>query len=118
MIDLDQLISELSQRGIGWEVTMLLACLAAAYGICWLTGRHRAPDSVLFGRHLVDGVLFPLLALAFTYTARVWLGGLLFDRTGSYDLVWWIAIALGVLAALANLPIREHPLQRAQAQAA
>jgi MFS family permease len=48
----------------------------------------------------------------------VWLGGLLFDRTGSYDVVWWIAIALGVLAALANLPIREQPLQRVQAQAA
>jgi predicted MFS family arabinose efflux permease len=43
----------------------------------------------------------------------VWLGGLLHDRTGSYDLVWAIAIALGVLAALVNLPIREHAIARA-----
>ncbi|WP_119291057.1 MFS transporter [Azohydromonas sediminis] len=42
----------------------------------------------------------------------VWLGGLLYDRTGSYDIVWWIAIALGVAAAAVNLPIREHPIAR------
>ena len=76
MIDLDQLIAGFSQRGIGWEASALLACLGAAYGICWLTGRRQPPDSVLFGRHLFDGVLFPLLALAFTYSARVALGGL------------------------------------------
>ena len=43
----------------------------------------------------------------------VWLGGRLYDVTGSYDVVWWIAIALGVFAALANLPIREEPIARA-----
>jgi MFS family permease len=42
----------------------------------------------------------------------VWLGGRLYDMTGSYDVVWWIAVALGVLAALVNLPIRERPLLR------
>jgi predicted MFS family arabinose efflux permease len=42
----------------------------------------------------------------------VWLGGLLYDRTGSYDVVWYIAIALGVFAALVNLPVREAPIQR------
>lgn len=42
----------------------------------------------------------------------VWLGGYLYDRTGSYDIVWYIAIALGVLAALVNLPIRETPIAR------
>ena len=42
----------------------------------------------------------------------VWLGGYLYDRTGSYDIVWYIAIALGVLAALVNLPIREAPIHR------
>lgn len=42
----------------------------------------------------------------------VWLGGLLFDLTGSYDIVWYIAIALGLLAAAVNWPIREHPIQR------
>ena len=42
----------------------------------------------------------------------VWLGGLLFDRTGSYDIVWYISIALGVFAALVNWPVRETPIQR------
>jgi MFS family permease len=42
----------------------------------------------------------------------VWLGGLLYDRTGSYDIVWYIAIALGVFAAMVNLPVRETPIRR------
>jgi len=42
----------------------------------------------------------------------VWLGGYLYDRTGSYDLVWYIAMALGVLAAVVNLPIKESPITR------
>ena len=42
----------------------------------------------------------------------VWLGGKLFDSTGSYDVVWWIAVALGVLAALINLPVRETAIAR------
>lgn len=49
----------------------------------------------------------------------VWLGGYLYDRTGSYDLVWYIAIALGILAALVNLPIKEASIvRRPAAQAA
>jgi predicted MFS family arabinose efflux permease len=43
----------------------------------------------------------------------VWLGGYLYDRTGSYDIVWYIAIALGVFAALINLPIKEAAIRRA-----
>ncbi len=42
----------------------------------------------------------------------VWLGGFLYDRTGSYDIVWYISIALGVFAALINLPVREAPIAR------
>ncbi len=42
----------------------------------------------------------------------VWLGGKLYDATGSYDIVWWIAVALGVMAALANLPVREAAIVR------
>ncbi len=38
-----------------------------------------------------------------------WLGGLLFDATGSYNLVWYISIGLAFVAALANLPIRQTP---------
>ena len=42
----------------------------------------------------------------------VWLGGVLYDRTGSYNIVWYITIALGIFAGLINLPVRETPIQR------
>ena len=48
----------------------------------------------------------------------VWLGGYLYDKTGSYDIVWYLAIALGVFAAMVNLPVRESPIQRHAPQAA
>ena len=41
----------------------------------------------------------------------VWLGGVVFERTGSYDAVWWLAIGLGVLSAVINLPIVEKPVR-------
>lgn len=42
----------------------------------------------------------------------VWLGGKLYDATGSYDVVWWIAVALGIFAAIVNLPVRESAIVR------
>ncbi|MDM0047364.1 MFS transporter [Variovorax dokdonensis] len=42
----------------------------------------------------------------------VWLGGYLYDRTGSYDVVWWIAIGLGVASSLVNLRVSEAPIVR------
>lgn len=45
----------------------------------------------------------------------VWLAGRLYDFTGSYQVVWWLAIALGVLAAAVNLPIQEHRTPPARA---
>jgi MFS family permease len=42
----------------------------------------------------------------------VWLGGKLYDSTGSYDIVWWIAVALGIFAALVNLPVKESAIAR------
>jgi len=42
----------------------------------------------------------------------VWLGGLVFDRTGSYNMVWWLAGLFGVLSALINVPIVEKPVAR------
>lgn len=42
----------------------------------------------------------------------VWLGGKLYDSTGSYDVVWWIAVALGIFAALVNLPVKERAIVR------
>ena len=47
----------------------------------------------------------------------VWLGGVLYDRTGSYDIVWQISIALGVFAALINLPVKETAIDRRPAAA-
>jgi len=43
-----------------------------------------------------------------------WLGGYLYDHTGSYDLVWQISILLSVLAAALNWPVREQPVARLQ----
>ena len=40
-----------------------------------------------------------------------WLGGYLYDATGSYQVVWLIAIALSVIATLVNLPIDERPVR-------
>ncbi len=45
----------------------------------------------------------------------VWLGGIVFDRTGSYNMVWWLAILFGVLSALINMPIVEKPVARVAA---
>jgi len=42
----------------------------------------------------------------------VWLGGYFYDRTGSYDIVWYVTIALGVFAGLVNLPVKESPIVR------
>ena len=42
----------------------------------------------------------------------VWLGGVLFERTGSYDVIWWCTIFFGVASAIINLPIVEKPVVR------
>ncbi len=46
------------------------------------------------------------------------LGGVILDATGSYEIVWWIAVALGLLAALIHLPIKEAPVERPAAATA
>lgn len=48
----------------------------------------------------------------------VLLGGILYERFGSYDIVWWLSVALGVASALINLPIVEKPVLRPAAQPA
>ena len=47
-----------------------------------------------------------------------WLGGRLFDLTGSYTVMWWLSVALGLFAAVMNLPVRETAIVRATTQAA
>src|SRR5512140_1466787 len=71
MTELESLVRYLGQPGLLLELGLLLGCLIAAYGICWLIGRRHEPDSVWFGRGVVDGLLFPLLALALTYSATL-----------------------------------------------
>jgi predicted MFS family arabinose efflux permease len=45
----------------------------------------------------------------------VYLGGVLFEQTGSYDIVWWLGVLFGIISALINLPIVEKPVPRPSA---
>ena len=40
----------------------------------------------------------------------VWLGGFLYDRTGNYDMVWWIGVGVATFSAIVHVPINEIPL--------
>jgi MFS family permease len=70
--------------------------VALMFGTKWLT--------MLFGfaffSHQVGGFL------------GVWLGGVLFEATGSYNIVWWLSVFFGVASAAINLPIVEKPVLR------
>ncbi len=91
---------------------------AAVMGLLWLSTvpPTNATIAGIFGiRHLSTLSGFVFLSHQVGSFLGVWLGGLLYDRTGSYDVVWYIAIALGVFAALVNLPVREAPIVRAPA---
>jgi predicted MFS family arabinose efflux permease len=94
---------------------------AAAMGLLWLS--TVPPTNAIVAQ--IFGVQYMSMLGGFVFLSHqvgsfmgVWLGGLLYDRTGSYDVVWWIAIALGVFAALVNLPVRETAILRPQAQPA
>ncbi len=41
-----------------------------------------------------------------------WLAGRVYDSTGSYDLIWWSAVLLGIFASILHWPISEQPLER------
>jgi MFS family permease len=94
---------------------------AAAIGLLWLATVPLTNGLVaqIFGvRYLSMLGGFVFLSHQVGSFLGVWLGGLLYDRTGSYNVVWIIAVGLGFLAALANLPIDERPVVRAPAPAA
>lgn len=76
--------------------------VAVMFGVRWLT----MLAGFAFFSHQVGGFL------------GVWLGGVLFERTGSYDVIWYFTILLGILSALVNLPIVEKPVARVAAAAA
>ncbi len=88
---------------------------ASVMGVLWLSTIPLTNGIVA----VVFGVRYLAMLGGFVFFSHqigsffgVWLGGLLYDRTGNYNVVWGIAIALGVFAALINLPIREKPLAR------
>ncbi|GAC1534116.1 MAG: mechanosensitive ion channel [Ramlibacter sp.] len=69
MNPLDQLVQDLGHPGASVELFVLSGCLVLAYLACWAIRRKNATDSVWFGRAIVDGLLFPVLSLAFTYAS-------------------------------------------------
>jgi predicted MFS family arabinose efflux permease len=88
---------------------------AAAMGLLWLSTVPvtNAALAQIFGvRHLSMLGGFVFLSHQIGSFLGVWLGGRLYDATGSYDLVWWIAVGLGVFAAIVNLPVRETAIAR------
>jgi MFS family permease len=90
--------------GLLWLSTIppTSALVAIMFGPRWLTMLL----GIAFFSHQVGGFL------------GVWLGGVLFEATGSYDVIWWGTILFGVLSALINLPIVEKPVPRPVAAAA
>ncbi|HET7765714.1 MAG TPA: MFS transporter [Burkholderiales bacterium] len=91
---------------------------SAAIGLLWLS-TVPLTNGVIGG---IFGVTYMSTLSGFVFMshqlgsfAGVWLGGYLFDHTGSYRVVWLISIALGLFAALVNLPIQERPVVRAPA---
>jgi MFS family permease len=84
-------------------------------GLLWL-GTVPLTNGVIaqiFGvRHFAMLSGFVFFSHQFGSFLGAWLGGWLFDRTGSYDLAWMIAAGLGVAAGLIHLPIDERPLRR------
>jgi predicted MFS family arabinose efflux permease len=89
---------------------------SAVMGLLWLS-TVPVTNAAIAG---IFGVQYLSMLGGFVFLAHqigsflgVWLGGKLYDTTGSYDVVWWIAVVLGVFAALINLPVREQAIQRA-----
>ncbi|MGH6738249.1 MAG: MFS transporter, partial [Bradyrhizobium sp.] len=84
--------------GILWLSTIppTSALVAIMFGSRWLTMLL----GIAFLSHQIGGFL------------GVWLGGVLFERTGSYDVIWWGTIFFGIASAIINLPIVEQPVQR------
>ncbi len=90
-----------------WSVYLF----AAAMGTLWLS--TVPPTNAIVAQMLGVRHLSMLGALVFLSHQvgsflGVWLAGRLYDATGSYQVVWWMAMGLGLMAAAVNLPIREH----------
>lgn len=109
-------------RGVAIAIFLLVPispvsvlAFAATFGFLWLGTVPLTNGLVaqIYGlRHLsaLGGIVF--LSHQVGAFLGAWLAGVAFDVTGSYLLIWLISIGLGLLAAVANLPIREAPLAR------
>ena len=94
---------------------------AVALGLLWLS--TVPPTNGIVAQ--VFGVRYLAMLAGFTFVSHqvgsflgAWLGGRLFDTLGSYDVVWYISIALGIVAGLVNLPIDEREIKRPEARPA
>ena len=101
------------------ELTIYL--FAAAMGLLWLSTIPLTTGIVA----QVFGVRYMAMLFGIVFFSHqigsflgVWLGGWLYDATGSYNGVWYAGVALGLAAALVHLPINERPLPRLSPQAA
>ena len=87
----------------------------AVMGLLWLS--TVPPTSALVA--LMFGTRWMATLFGFAFFSHqvggflgVWLGGILFESTGSYNVVWWLSVLFGVLSAIINLPIVEKPVAR------
>ncbi|MDB5596634.1 MAG: transporter [Hyphomicrobiales bacterium] len=87
----------------------------AVSGLLWLS--TVPPTSAIIGQ--MFGTRYFAMLYGFAFFSHqvggflgVLLGGVLREATGSYDIVWWLSIALGIASALINLPIVEKPVVR------
>ena len=87
----------------------------AGMGLLWLS--TIPPTSSLVA--LMFGTRYMSMLYGFAFFSHqlggflgVWLGGVVYERSGSYEVIWWLSILLGVLSALINLPIREQAVVR------
>jgi len=88
---------------------------AASMGLLWLS--TVPPTSGLVA--LMFGTRWLTMLFGFAFFSHqvggflgVWLGGIMFEATGSYNSVWWLSIFFGVASAVINLPIVERPVVR------
>lgn len=88
---------------------------AAVMGFLWLSTVPLTNGAIaqIFGvQHLSMLSGFVFFSHQIGSFLGIWLGGYLYDHTGSYDVVWYVAIGLGVFAGLVNLPVKEEPVRR------
>jgi MFS family permease len=95
-----------------------VTCIAfgASMGLLWLSTVPPTNGiiALMFGtRWLATLAGFAFFSHQVGGFLGVWLGGIVFERTGSYGPVWWLAILFGLLSAIINLPIVEKPVPRA-----